>query len=494
MHRPWHSLIFGVAIFLIFALIGYVFPEEGVTLVSDLRLNFPRTEKLLSLQEQKTDITSILEAVDKIDTTFAIHEPVEEVKDSIIPLVEPKEIKDIKKDTVRRLITTIQYRNSAALKSFFKALHLLKKNPQLLRVLHYGDSQIEGDRISDYLRLKLQGQFGGQGPGLISLMPISNSVINKIINGPGWDRYNAFTSKDKRVRHSNFGVMAGFNRFSPYKQIYDTSAVITTTLVVTTTRLGGSNAQAYKRIKLFYGGAQRKTWCELYDGPALIGADSLNAGGFFRVKEFKSGLGSNTHMFKFKGKDSPDFYALSLESETGVMVDNIALRGSSGTFFHHINSTQLEQFYDYLNVRLIILQFGGNALPSIGNATMATNYANYLKGQISILKRVAPDASILFVGPSDMSIKSGTDYITYPYLETLRDEIKRVVLESGCAFFDMYDCMGGRNSMASWVEKRLAATDYIHFSPQGARKIATMLYSSLIDEYNKYLKEESEKK
>lgn len=103
--------------------------------------------------------------------------------------------------------------------------------------------------------------------------------------------------------------------------------------MVTTTKLGGTNALGYKRVKLFYGGAQRRTWCEFYDGPALIAADSLEAGGSLRLKEYKVGYGSNTHTIKFRGKDSPDFYALSLESDNGVMVDNIALRGSSGTFF-----------------------------------------------------------------------------------------------------------------------------------------------------------------
>ena len=131
----------------------------------------------------------------------------------------------------------------------------------------------------------MQGQFGGHGPGLISLMPIAPSVTNKINNGPGWDRYNVFIGKDKRVPHSNFGILAGFNRFSNYRKITDSSSVITSSISVTTTKLGGSNALAYKKLKLFYGGAQTKTWCEFYDGPALIGADSLAEGGSFRIKE-----------------------------------------------------------------------------------------------------------------------------------------------------------------------------------------------------------------
>jgi lysophospholipase L1-like esterase len=188
--------------------------------------------------------------------------------------------------------------------------------------------------------------------------------------------------------------------------------------------------------------------------------------------------------------DSPDFYALSLEGNSGVMVDNIALRGSSGTFFQHINLEQLKAFYNYLDVKLIILQFGGNAIPSLVDQSMAVNYGNYLRYQIKLVKKAAPDVSILFIGPSDMNIKEGMEYITYPMLESVRDEIKKAVLESGCAFFDLYDCMGGKNSMAAWVEQNLAASDYTHFSPQGARKMATMLYAALINEYNAYLKNE----
>jgi lysophospholipase L1-like esterase len=295
-------------------------------------------------------------------------------------------------------------------------------------------------------------------------------------------------ARDKRVDHKNYGVMAGFVRYLPYKKLYDTSKVFTATLNISTNPKAGPNATGYTDLKIFYGGSRRRTWCEFYDGPALMGADSLKAGGDFNVREFKVAKGSLNHSLKFKSKDSPDIYGISLENGSVIYVDNIALRGSSGTFFHQINNTQLKTFYDYLNVKLVILQFGGNALPAIENDTMARNYAGYLQGQLIILKRLLPDASILFVGPSDMCIKEGTDYVTYPQLELLRDEIKKVVLSSGCAFYDMYDSMGGKNSMVSWVDQKLAASDYIHFSYQGARKISALLYAAIMDDYNNFLK------
>lgn len=477
MHRPWNSLLFAVLLFAALALLSFTFPKQGIVIAENYKLEFPSLNKLFLVQNE-TRAEQAIRAINNLDTTLALNDT-SSIRTS--------------RDSAARLITSIQYKNQKALWAFFESLQALKTSGQSIRVLHYGDSQIEGDRITDYLRLKLQGQFGGQGPGLISLMPISPSVTNKIVNGPGWDRFNVFTFKDKRVTHSNYGVLAGFNRYAGYRRIYDTSAVLSSSIEISTTRLGGSNAMAYKKLKLFYGGAQAGTWCEFYDGPALISADSLESGGYFRVKEYGVGQGSNVHTFRFSGKDSPDFYAISLESESGIYVDNIPLRGSSGTFFHLINNAQLKAFYDYLNVKLIILQFGGNVMPSIKDAQMAANFGDYMRYQLSIIRKLAPNASILFIGPSDMSVKQGTDYVTTPFLEETRNAIKKAALDYDCAFFDMYDCMGGRNSMPLWVDQKLAATDYTHLSPQGARKIATLLYTALMNEYNSYLRAANEK-
>lgn len=475
MQHPLKTLLNLACVFGVLALMAFVYPKEGIQIGSSINLKFPDLNELLAEKKAKTDISKILQLADEINEN-----------DSLAGTADS--LRQTKDTAISKLINTIQFRNKAALNTFFDALANLKSDPKSIRVLHYGDSQIECDRITDYLRMKLQSQFGGNGPGLISLMPISQSVTNKIVNGYGWDRYQTFTAKDKRVKHNNYGLTGGFTRFNQYKVLYDTSVLLSTNVSISTTKLAGTNNLGYKKIKLFYGGSQAKTWCEFYDGPALAGADSLLEGGNFRIKEFNVSPGSSQHEFRFKGKDSPDFYAASLESDNGVYVDNIPQRGSSGTFFHHLNFGQLKGFYDYLNVKLIILQYGGNALPSLKDKASVLNFASYFKGQIAIIKKAAPNASILFIGPADMSVKEGADYVTHPMLEDTRDALRNIAFDNGCAFFDMYDCMGGKNSMVSWVDQKLAATDYIHFSPQGARKIATLLYSSLMANYNSYIK------
>ena len=80
-----------------------------------------------------------------------------------------------------------------------------------------------------------------------------------------------------------------------------------------------------------------------------------------------------------------------------------------------------------------------------------------------------------------MAIKVKTDYVTYPYLKEVRDALKKATLDAGCGFWDIYEVMGGQNSMASWVntDPPLAGKDYIHFTPRGAKRIAELYISSV---------------
>lgn len=490
LQKPFHTLLYIGIIFCALGIVSLIFPENGIVINKHLSLHYPTLSSIFKKEEElKPDISGIIALADEEEEELE-----KSTKDSI-QTKNKKPINLIKKktlqDSIVKLNTNIQYKNDSksAMRSFFDALNNIENEQKNIRVLHYGDSQIEGDRISDYLRLKLQSQFGGEGPGLISFMPVAASVVNKISWSNNWDRYCVFAAKDKRIKHTNVGVLAHFTRFSPYQKLEDSSSYKSAWVKIVTSKSGGATAVAFKKIKLYYGGAQTKTHVELYENGSLNNSDSLLAGGYFNVKEFNLNQGALIHEFKFKGKDSPDFYGLSLESHAGVMVDNIGLRGSSGTFFSQINFVQLKQFYDHLNTKLIILQFGGNALPAIKSKELADDYGRYLKSQISVIKKLAPQASILVIGPADMSVKVGTEYMTHPQLENLRDAIKKAAFDTDCAFFDMYHCMGGKNSMLTWVEQGIGAKDYIHFSSGGARKIAVLLYSSLMNDYITYTRQ-----
>ena len=169
-------------------------------------------------------------------------------------------------------------------------------------------------------------------------------------------------------------------------------------------------------------------------------------------------------------------------------MDNIPMRGCSGTVFTRISSAQIKEYVENDNVRLIILQFGGNSMPYRKTGKSISEYKQAIEKQIRHLHSLAPEASILFIGPSDMSTSVKGKMQTYPHLPMMVDSLKAAACNSGAAYWDLYRAMGGDGSMVEWVKARpqLAGSDYVHFTPRGAEAMGNMLYESLMVYYEYY--------
>jgi lysophospholipase L1-like esterase len=169
------------------------------------------------------------------------------------------------------------------------------------------------------------------------------------------------------------------------------------------------------------------------------------------------------------------------------------MRGSSGLVFTKMDKTILRDHYKALNVKLIILQFGGNVVPHITNDY--GYYERLFHSQLVRIKQMLPDVAIIVIGVADMSMKKRDRYVSYPNIEKIRDAMKKATFDAGCIYWDMYEAMGGKNSMPSWVfaNPPLASKDFVHFNTRGARIIAHMFYNSLMYEYNVYKKSSSVK-
>ena len=177
-----------------------------------------------------------------------------------------------------------------------------------------------------------------------------------------------------------------------------------------------------------------------------------------------------------------------LDGGSGVSLDNIAMRGSSGTHFTTLENGTLAPYFSTHRVSLILLEYGGNSVPYFKSDKSISNYKNQMKSQIAYLKRLSPQSRIIYVGPADMSTGSENGSMhTYPRLPQLIDSLRDAALESGAAFWDMYRVMGGRGSMVKWVNARpqLAGEDYIHFTPLGARRMGRLL-GEMLDYYYRY--------
>ena len=146
------------------------------------------------------------------------------------------------------------------------------------------------------------------------------------------------------------------------------------------------------------------------------------------------------------------------------------MRGCLGVVFTKMNREQLTTFYRQENVRLIIMQFGGNAIPSNQNPGTIAAIVKGLREQVQYLRECAPEASILFIGPSDMLTQIDGEWQTYPMVPYMDRLLRKMAMEEQIAYFSLYSWMGGRGSMMRWQEVGLAGSDGVHFHRSGARK------------------------
>jgi lysophospholipase L1-like esterase len=174
-------------------------------------------------------------------------------------------------------------------------------------------------------------------------------------------------------------------------------------------------------------------------------------------------------------------YGISQASSTGIIVDNIPMRGCLGLVFTKIDSIQLSQFYRNENVTLIIMQFGGNAIPFNEKPTTIESIVRGLRQQVRYIQSCAPHASILFIGPSDMLTTINGVEQSYPMVAYMDRLLHKMALEEQIAYFSLFRWMGGNGSMARWKEIGLASSDGIHFMRSGARKAGNAVAEWLVE-------------
>lgn len=480
MKTPIKVLFYLLSVFAILFIISFFVPEQGLKINNEITLRFPSINKLLSPKKvEYADITNIIKQNKIIEDTVAISS-----KTKIDTL-------RVEADSLKQITHKIEFPgyDKSVLYSFFKSIDNIKKKNDLIRILHYGDSQIEGDRITSFLRNKLQLRFGGSGPGLLPCI-ISNTQSLSIYQSSSnnWKLHSLISKKDTVFNHNRFGILGSFCRFQNIDNTKNEAWI-----EFDKSNISYRSIRKFKQCRIFYGNNTNNVNVEAYNNNKMFWFGTLEP--TKNIKVFKINFPSTPDDFKIKftSKKSPDFYAIALDDAKGIAVDNISLRGSTGDIFTKLDNEQIKQMFNLLNVKLVILQFGVNVVPNIVKSYKY--YERILYKQLIEIKKLQPGLPVIVIGVSDMSMKKGDYFVSYPNIKKIRNAQKKAALKADCCFWDMYEAMGGKNSMPSWVfaKPALAKKDFTHFTYKGSEIIAQMFYNALLYEYNMYHKREGNK-
>ena len=420
---------------------------------------------------------------------------IEEQKSDSIRKIEILRLKKYK-DSVLKTEKRIQYPNNdvTVLFPFFEKLQ--RASSRKVRVMHYGDSQIEADRISGRLRERLQKEFGGNGAGAYAVIPATRKISIQNKHSYNWRRFTGFGPYiDTSVNHKNYGALFSFCKIIEDTTVLDSNSKFNGILKIYRPKKAYKHCRSYNQVNIYYS-ALEKVKLKYTLNDTVVFDDTLAKKNGIAKKTILVNKAPESLEIQFKSSISPLIYGISIEGINGVVVDNIPLRGASGTEFAKISYKSLQQMHELLDPSLFILEFGGNAIPHIKTNDRAERYGRYFKKQINKIKKINPKAVVLIIGPGDMAKKDKTDLVSFSYIEKVRDELKKAAFETNSCFWDMYLNMGGENSIIDWANKTpsLAAKDYIHLTNAGARKIADFFIEDLMRDYYNFIKFNNDKK
>jgi hypothetical protein len=487
--RPFRIFLFGLSVILILSVFS-IFFQNNKRVLFGYSIKFPSVSSVIKTSKpQYKDISHIILLHNSLTDSCIKFVPAKDTtKARKYTPISDTVTSNLKADSLRVMYHKIEFPPNldTALFPFFNEISHLLNSKKLIRVLHYGDSQIEGDRITSYLRNQLQVRFGGSGIGLFSILAPNPASISYVYDvSDNWKKFSPLQgAMEDNTRH--YGVLVNFARINQGNSLFVKNKELNGWIDLKYPNISYPLAQQSEQLRIFYGFNKAPMMVELTQNNSVVEAEMVPPSSSLQELHWNMASPRNIRI-SFKTTNSPEVYGLSLDAGHGVAVDNIPLRGSSGLEFAKMDNMFLRDFFRKLNVKLVILQFGVNVVPNL-----ASNYDYYEKlfyKQLLALKQANPNLPVLVIGVSDMSRNGENGYESYPNIEMVRDAQKKASFAAGCAFWDIFEAMGGRNSMPSWVfaNPPLAQKDFTHFNPLGAKIIGEMFYRSFIFEYERYL-------
>jgi lysophospholipase L1-like esterase len=426
-------------------------------------LSFKRVNMLADIQSEPVAPIRI-DTIPETDTV-ASKQPIEAAPEVVIETVDP----------CPPGITCLEdfSLNKKALRAFFQALRGTNQKP--IRIAFFGDSFIEGDILSASFRDTLQGIYGGRGVGYVPITseaPQFRTTIQHAFSN--WETYSLVGKQDPNIPLGISGY--AFVPLHENEVEYKPSKK--------------QHPRKFDDVRLFYRNRKNSDLTYTLNDTIIHNTPLVTSDSLQQLLITEDNIKSVK--FQFGNPDSLLVYGASFESSKGIFIDNFAMRGNSGIGLYGIEPEILQQFNEFQQYKLILLQYGLN----IVTETDSMDYSWYNTKMVKVIRRlkdVFPEASIVLIGISDRAGNIDGKIQTIPAIITMRNTQREIARKTQIAFWDLYEAMGGKNSIIRYVTATppLAAKDYTHLTFKGGRKIAKKLADAILFEQNRYDKKAS---
>jgi len=364
-----------------------------------------------------------------------------------------------------------------ALDAFYASLAKTraKKPGAVTRILHYGDSVITSDYVSGTMRRKMQAEFGDAGHGFLLVANAWEWYFhNDVAHGAG-EGWSSSRITGPLTRDGMYGVGGVTFTGAPGAGAY----------------FGTSERSSYgkkvSRFDVYYLETPAGGEVEAKVGSTVERFSTKGAGDakVSRIKSIAVADGEAKLSLRVVS-GSPRLFGVALErDDAGVVYDALGANGARAELLNGMNEKHWGEQMALRKPALVVLQYGTNESEAPG---LPGDYERTLGAVVAKIKAAAPNASILIASPLDRAETSdGGGIRTKPVIKRLVAAQRNVAKETGVAFWNTFEAMGGEGSMAKWMRTGLAGGDFTHPTPQGAEVIGKLFYESLATGFEAWL-------
>lgn len=339
-----------------------------------------------------------------------------------------------------------------------------------IRVLHYGDSPTTGDLITADARAMLQKEFGDGGSGFVLIARPWAWYNHRGVemDASSWKIDIAGIAQAKDGMHGLGGVSF----------------------------FGSVGATAEWHLRNGQHDSLEVAYLAQPDGGDFeVDADGQPLGTVETVGEtktpgyasFKIPRGATRFAVRVT-RGTVRLYGAEFRKGAGVIYSSLGINGANVTLLSRsFNERHWAAELRHYRPDLVIVNYGTN---ESGYAEFVDKtWAPEMKEVVRRIRAALPDTSILLMSPMDRGERTASgDIDTVPVLPRLVNIESKVARDTGSAFFNTYEAMGGQGTMGRWyaAEPRLVGADFIHPMPAGAKIVGELLYNALRDGYNQY--------
>ncbi|AGC49062.1 hypothetical protein MYSTI_07790 [Myxococcus stipitatus DSM 14675] len=354
-----------------------------------------------------------------------------------------------------------------ALAPFFESLDAMSagtaSTPTVIEA--FGNSLIAGDRIVDILREDLGAGFGvaGRGVLLVDRMAPYGGRGRTGYSRSGWQPR---TLGELRKPPHPFGITGVYH-------------------VATT-------AQARSRFKLEGEPHGTLWWLDVPHAGALTvrSGDAVLA----RTEPLGSGLSKSTRFVVPAGATVVDVVAegkgavvqgvVLQQARPGIVLDMLGVPSADASLYARLEDGALRSQLAEREPRLLVFFLGGNESKRL--EWKRTDLKTLRADLGTLLRRAraaAPSSACLVVGPMD-AVRDAKDrgkaLTQRPFLEAVVSAEREVSLAEGCAFFNLYEAMGGKGSLERFHRSGYMHDDLVHPRGRGLDVLGHLVTDALL--------------